>query len=197
MTLIPFTKSKSFREGVVFTSCGVFACIFPLDFSKYLRAPGFDKTISYSVSLYSSCSHNSKPCCDESFITRVMVPSQRQRPWIQTNKLFTAATRIQATWRGVRTRKRTVELPRDAYLLLCAEEERVLWGTWRGPSSYSSIIFGHVGSAPPRPMLHLPRHFPSPVAAPLKTFLALRSTAELEQELRNVRAQISISMQGT
>ncbi len=24
--------------------CGVFACIFPLDFSKYLRAPGFDKT---------------------------------------------------------------------------------------------------------------------------------------------------------
>jgi hypothetical protein len=149
----------------------------------------------YLIQLVSS--HNSKPCCDESFITRVMVPSQRQRPWIQTNKLFTAATRIQATWRGVRTRKRTVELPRDAYLLLCAEEERVLWGTWRGPSSYSSIIFGHVGSAPPRPMLHLPRHFPSPVAAPLKTFLALRSTAELEQELRNVRAQISISMQGT
>ena len=28
-------KSKS-REGVVFTSCGVFACIFPLDFSKKL-----------------------------------------------------------------------------------------------------------------------------------------------------------------
>ena len=47
-SLNPFTQvQESASRGVVFTSCGVFACIFPLDFSKYLRAPGFfDKTIS-------------------------------------------------------------------------------------------------------------------------------------------------------
>ena len=32
----PYQRGRRLQEGVVFTSCGVFACIFPLDFSKYL-----------------------------------------------------------------------------------------------------------------------------------------------------------------